>query len=456
MERRHMHPNTFRAALLTSALAILISPARAVTYTATLLHPDDFFDTNGVGSSNVSQVGYGYMPDFTGGPHALMWNGNANSYVDLNPNTFTASYASTATDTKQLGYGEGPSTGGQTHALLWRGTAGSVVDLNPAGFDVTYGHDIEGAHQVGYGFNTTDFISHALLWTGTAASKVDLNPAGITESFANGVAGSKQVGYGYGSSTGDNNHALLWSSTAASKVDLNPTGFTESYANDVIITGGVTTATTAEVGSGAGSATNGETHALLWTDTAASKVDLHPTTGYSFSEALGISAAGQVGDGFGDSTLSNYHALYWNGTAASVMDLHPSLSALGYDFVSSQAFSIAANGNIVGTATDDGLHTYAILWTPTSSESGVPGDYNNNGTVDAGDYIAWRKGLTTLHNEVATIGSNTPQDYTEWRARFGNVTGSGTANFAVGVPEPSAVTLLLVLCFAISAPRKWS
>ena len=155
----------------------LISPARAVTYTATLLHPDDFIDTNGIGASNASQVGYGYMPDFTGGSHALLWTGNANSYVDLHPNTFTSSYASAATDTKQLGYGEGPSTGGNTHALLWSGTAGSVVDLNPAGFDISYGHDVDGTHQVGYGFNTTDFVSHALLWSGTAASNVDLNPS---------------------------------------------------------------------------------------------------------------------------------------------------------------------------------------------------------------------------------------------------------------------------------------
>ncbi len=125
------------------------------------------------------------------------------------------------------------------------------------------------------------------------------------------------------------------------------------------------------------------------------------------------------------------------------------LADTGYDFVSSQALAIADNGNIIGTATDDGFHTYAILWTPVPNgpvESGVAGDYNNNGIVDAADYAAWRKGNTPLHNEVATLGSNTPADYTEWRARFGNNTpGSGSSLDGVSVPEPSTAILLLTL-----------
>jgi probable HAF family extracellular repeat protein len=449
-----MHASIFRAAILACAFASLTSPTRAVTYTATLLHPDDFLDTNGAGVSNATQVGSGMTADFDG-PHALLWTGSAASFVDLHPATgFNSSYAIGARSTQQVGYGSGPATGGNVHALLWSGTAASAVDLNPAGIDTSYAHGISGNFQVGYGFNTIDFNSHALLWNGIAASKVDLNPAGYTESFGNSIYNGLQVGYGYGPATGDNNHALLWNGSAAGKVDLNPTGFTESYANAVLFPPGFSMGTV--VGSGAGSATNSETHALLWTGTAASKVDLHPTAGYSFSEALGISAAGQVGDGYGGSTFGAYHALYWNGTAASAIDLHTNLLAdTGYAFVSSQAFAIADNGNIVGTATDDGLHTYAILWTPNSSESGVAGDYNNNGKVDAGDYIAWRKGNATLHNEVSTIGSNTPADYTEWRARFGKPPGSGSGLSGAPVPEPTACALVAycICMMLISRPR---
>jgi hypothetical protein len=441
-----MHPNTFRAALLASAFTILISPARAVTYTATLLHPSDFLTTSGTGVSNVSQVGQG---SFSGGSHALLWTGSASSVVDLN-GTYTATYAAAATDTQQFGDGYGPSTSARFHALLWSGTAGSVVDLNPTGFDVSYARGIDGTHQVGYAFSESDFLSRAIVWNSSATDFTNLHPDGFNESFANAVSGDRQVGYGVDSFT--LNHALLWSGTAASSIDLTPPNFTDSVANGVYTS---SPNTSLQIGSGSGFdplATNGETHALLWSGSATNVVDLHPA-GYSFSEGIAISAAGQVGDGYGDSTSGGYHALYWNGTAASAFDLHPSLSTLGHEFIASSAYAIAPNGNIVGTAIDSDFNTYAILWTPSSSESGVAADYNNDGKVDAADYIAWRKGSTPLHNEVATIGSNTPADYTEWRARFGNPPGSGASLTGASVPEPSSCTLLIAALATVRCCR---
>ncbi|MCC7474744.1 MAG: PEP-CTERM sorting domain-containing protein [Pirellulales bacterium] len=73
---------------------------------------------------------------------------------------------------------------------------------------------------------------------------------------------------------------------------------------------------------------------------------------------------------------------------------------------------------------------------------GVPGDYNDNGVVDSADYVLWRKG-GPLQNEVATFGSTTPEDYTEWRARFGNTSGSGSSLAGgQGVPEPALWSLM--------------
>jgi hypothetical protein len=75
---------------------------------------------------------------------------------------------------------------------------------------------------------------------------------------------------------------------------------------------------------------------------------------------------------------------------------------------------------------------------------GVPGDYNGNGVVDAADYVVWRKG-GPLQNEVVTIGSVTPEDYTAWRARFGKTSGSGSSLAAqAAVPEPTTGLLLAV------------
>jgi hypothetical protein len=73
---------------------------------------------------------------------------------------------------------------------------------------------------------------------------------------------------------------------------------------------------------------------------------------------------------------------------------------------------------------------------------GVPGDYNGNGVVDGADYVVWRNG-GPLQNEVATVGSVTAEDYTEWRGRFGNVSGGGALE-ASAVPEPMSVLAVLV------------
>jgi hypothetical protein len=61
-------------------------------------------------------------------------------------------------------------------------------------------------------------------------------------------------------------------------------------------------------------------------------------------------------------------------------------------------------------------------------------DYNNNGIVDAADYLLWRK------------SNGAPFEYTAWRRNFGtgmSLTGSGTAYSTV--PEPSTVFFLMSL-----------
>ncbi len=82
-----------------------------------------------------------------------------------------------------------------------------------------------------------------------------------------------------------------------------------------------------------------------------------------------------------------------------------------------------------------------------SASVGVAGDYNNDGTVNAADYVVWRKG-GTLANEVADPGTVSAADYTEWRARFGNPAGSGASLEGAAVPEPGTIFILLIAAFA--------
>ncbi len=79
---------------------------------------------------------------------------------------------------------------------------------------------------------------------------------------------------------------------------------------------------------------------------------------------------------------------------------------------------------------------------------GVPGDYNNNGGVDAADYVLWRNG-GPLANEVDAPGTVNAQDYMEWRNRFGNTSGSAALAGHSTVPEPGIGGLIFVLCVTL-------
>jgi hypothetical protein len=73
----------------------------------------------------------------------------------------------------------------------------------------------------------------------------------------------------------------------------------------------------------------------------------------------------------------------------------------------------------------------------------VPGDFNQDGTVDAADYVAWRKGLGTTY---------TQNDFNTWRANFGATLGTGSSSafprpsstLDSTVPEPASLFLLLL------------
>jgi hypothetical protein len=69
----------------------------------------------------------------------------------------------------------------------------------------------------------------------------------------------------------------------------------------------------------------------------------------------------------------------------------------------------------------------------------LAGDRNNDGLVDAADYVAWRK------------DGGTVEEFHAWRANFGATIGSGSSQFAAlhlppTIPEPTSA--LLILSFA--------
>lgn len=122
---------------------------------------------------------------------------------------------------------------------------------------------------------------------------------------------------------------------------------------------------------------------------------------------------------------------------------------------SGQSFAFLASDDVDGTFASELLPSlpgllFDVIYNPTSvvltvSAVGVPGDYNQNGTVDAGDYVVWRKnlgsGMSLPNDDTPGVG---PEDYTRWRANFSQTAGSGTgASVNASVPEPTTLVLLM-------------
>ena len=84
-----------------------------------------------------------------------------------------------------------------------------------------------------------------------------------------------------------------------------------------------------------------------------------------------------------------------------------------------------------------GTGVFTIPATP-----GQDGDYNEDGIVDAADYVAWRK-------TPGDFGGD-PDGYNTWVANFGEgALGSGGGSGAV--PEPSTVVIAsLTVLFALA------
>ena len=121
---------------------------------------------------------------FAGGAwHALLWRGSAGTVVDLHPRGFISSGAYRTNGHEQVGSGipqdaplvpRPPLTGPNAarfpapHALLWQGSADTVVDLHaflPPGFAISSASRIDSAGDiVGSASAGHDSPSHALLW----------------------------------------------------------------------------------------------------------------------------------------------------------------------------------------------------------------------------------------------------------------------------------------------------
>ncbi len=87
---------------------------------------------------------------------------------------------------------------------------------------------------------------------------------------------------------------------------------------------------------------------------------------------------------------------------------------------------------------------------------GLTGDFNEDGVVDAGDYVTWAKNFDTNNPLANDNGLGTPistAHYDLWRANYGNpeAIGSGSGlSSGTTVPEPAAVVQFLTILVGLT------
>ncbi len=203
-----------------------------------------------------------------------------------------------------------------------------------------------GGQQVG----DSSATGGASLWSGTPESLVSLRPFDAWDSHGLGADGQQQVGY-YVQTPGGQDRAVLWHGTAASAVSLHPTGATSSMATstaDGLVGGWVEFPTAIQ--------------AALWAGSAQSVTYLHPGPLYAESHITAMAPGQQAG--WVRRFDQNSHAALWSGTAASFLDLNPPSAAASF------LYGTCGNAQ-VGNANLPGLGNTAGVWFGTA-DSFVP------------------------------------------------------------------------------------
>ena len=158
------------------------------------------------------------------------------------------------------------------------------------------------------------------------------------------------------------------------------------------------------------------------------------------------------------------HFMLVNGTSTSTAAQSAQWYHLTFDFGQSGFDSLQFLSRATGQVEDISLvhlsgSQYALDWNLEGgtgdlfrfANSGAlnppDGDFNADHSVDAADYVAWRKGLGTAYS---------PNDYQTWRAHFGENDGNGAgAALFSDVPESQSRIISLLAINGTARSSGW-
>jgi probable HAF family extracellular repeat protein len=409
----------YLAMLLCTSAA---SPGFAASLTPLGDLPGGVFESYAHGVSNDGAVVVGSARSASG-YEAFRWTsaGGMVGLGDLPGGVFESEALGVSSDGAVV-VGYGAVSGGGQQAFRWT-SRGGMVSL---GGNVAT--DVNGDGSVVVGWAGYD----AFRWT-SAGGMVSLGPSGCCGypniAFGVSVDGSLVVGlHSFGVVSGE---AVLWTSTSG-VVRLSGTpgeSIIPREARDVSADGSVIV--------GKGSPFSGLGGAFRWTsDGGAVGLGSPPGASFYSSDAFGVSGDGSVIVGRVNANAAGDEAFRW-ASGGGMERLWDVLVAQGVDPAAdgwtrlTYARDVSADGNaIVGYGTRNGNTEAFIAVVPVE----LPGDFNLDGTIDAADYVVWRK------------NSGTPESYNTWRANFGATLGKGVGGSVShnAVPEPHSLLLFTV------------
>jgi hypothetical protein len=111
------------------------------------------------------------------------------------------------------------------------------------------------------------------------------------------------------------------------------------------------------------------------------------------------------------------------------------------DFTSpTQRFDVAGDGR-----RDGALALFA---------AGLAGDFNQDGKVDAADYVTWRKNSANAALPNDNGAADQAARYALWRNNFGTQSSLGSGLSQAAVPEPTTVVLLAMAACLVGLRSK--